>query len=290
MSDPEGPLRISYNHMPHTLLSNPLPFFGIAYLVVAVVCVSRLKRAHPVWNIATITVASASYASVLLGLLLPVPIGMITTATTMAIYLTLVIKGARFKDIGHFSNFTKGLLLAGNSLMILIALYLSVILFLDPPKRLTTIAVTPGKPVPCIGNAPDVCISVPSIDLYPAGSEGSTNPELVKLEDGRWRTIGGTVSSINGKRLELATSSGRIFTVNFPVEIESWWNQNIGPSHKYTFGVGDTITVSYVEPRNQHSTTINADQIGSSSITLDPSWRPSEGTHRYGDKKEKTND
>lgn len=273
--------------MLHISLTNPVVLLGIIYLIVVAVCLSRLKRTHHIWNIVTMTVASALYTSLLLGMILPAHVGIITAVIIAATYLLLISRGTRFRDIRHISKFTKGLLLAGNSLAILIALYLCVIFTLNPPRQLTTTAVTPGKAMPCFGNPPDVCIGVPSIDLYPAGSEGATNPELVKPKDSQWRDIGGTVSSIDGKSLRFITSSGRNFTIIFPVEIESWWNQNIGPGHKYTFGVGDTITVSYIESMRQRSTTINANQIGSSSITLDPSWRPSEGPHRYGDVKEK---
>ncbi len=136
--------------------------------------------------------------------------------------------------------------------------------------------------VSCSGNSRDVCISAPTVDLYPAGSEGASNTFLREQKDEVGKSIGGIITDIHGQNIQLRTSSGRAFTVIFPVPIQSWWNQNIGPNYgNYQIGLGDTVRVDYVESASQGSMTIGSDQIVSSVLAIDPSVPSSNPIRRY---------
>ncbi|PID31713.1 hypothetical protein CR970_04345 [Candidatus Saccharibacteria bacterium] len=123
---------------------------------------------------------------------------------------------------------------------------------------------------PCIGNEQDFCITGPTVDLYPAGSEGAVNPELQQADNAGWLSIGGVVTDARGNTISLHTTSGRAFTVTFPVEIRSWWNTNIGPNYQgLAFGVGDTVRVDYVAVGDRLPVAIGPDQILGSALAID---------------------
>lgn len=121
---------------------------------------------------------------------------------------------------------------------------------------------------PCAGNSGMTCISAPSIDFYPGGSEGASNPAYKgSLGDGK--EIMGRISAHNGTSLVLTAANGNAFSVEFPVDpIETFNTQRSQYYQGVTVGKGDVVYVWYTEAPGQSSTTIQASQLYSSSLIL----------------------
>jgi hypothetical protein len=122
----------------------------------------------------------------------------------------------------------------------------------------------------------------PTVDLYPAGSEGAENPEYVRRTGETWKSIGGEITAATNTTMTLTTTSGRTFTVHFPLDAVSWWNETIASNYgNYRVGIGDTVRVDYSESAKISRTTIEASQILHSVLAIDPTIPASQPIQRY---------
>lgn len=124
-------------------------------------------------------------------------------------------------------------------------------------------------PVPCHGNEADDCIFAPSVDFWPAGSEGATNPVLVRSESAEGKEIGGVITASNQNVITIRTTSGKTFTITYPEDEISWWNQNISSNYdNYQVGIGDTLAITYLEAKAESSNNIQTSQIIRSNFAI----------------------
>jgi hypothetical protein len=112
----------------------------------------------------------------------------------------------------------------------------------------------------------DQCIATPSIDFWPAGSEGASNPYLESSTNTTGEIMGRIVND-STDTLQLKTSSGRIISVVYPLNSVSNFNTNYGPNYGLDVDLGDEIYVSYSGSMTQNNT-INTNQIISSSLII----------------------
>jgi hypothetical protein len=122
---------------------------------------------------------------------------------------------------------------------------------------------------PCMGNEQDECVGAPSIDFWPAGSEGASNPVYDNNSPAITKEIGGIITTSNQSVITLRTTSGRTFTVTYPEDEISWWNQTISPNHQnYQIGIGDTLDIIYNQSIDPAATDIQPSQIMRSSLAI----------------------
>lgn len=133
----------------------------------------------------------------------------------------------------------------------------------------TSIVPSGNGPHPCASNLDDACVTSPSVDFYPSGTENIESTYYKAPADSVLKDIGGVVSEVNGKQVKLSTISGRTFTITFPINAVEWWNSVRSPHYgNYKVGVGDTMMVSYGEPVNLKSTQISPEQIYTSRFAI----------------------
>ncbi len=120
-----------------------------------------------------------------------------------------------------------------------------------------------NSPQPCLGNTHDECKVAPSVDFYPTGSEGASNPDYTASGD--QKEIMGRIQSISTKSIVIKSSSGRIFTVNFPINAASNFDS---VRDDYTVEVGDMLYVAYNESPGSSSLTIEPSQLQRSVLLL----------------------
>jgi hypothetical protein len=118
----------------------------------------------------------------------------------------------------------------------------------------------------CTGNPQDQCIATPSIDVWPGGSEGASNPYL-NQSSGSDNEIMGRISNDTTDTLQLKTTSGRIISVAYPLNAISNFNENYASGYNLTITDGDEIYVSYMGSMKSGDT-IETSQIISSSLIL----------------------
>lgn len=125
-------------------------------------------------------------------------------------------------------------------------------------------------PYECIENPIDKCVFSPAVDFWPSGSEGNTtNGDFPSGGEVVMKSIGGVIRSINGESVVIDTKSNRQFTIIFPLKAVEWWNSTRSSYYDgYQIGVGDIITIMYREKETDNLTTINPDQIFSSSFAI----------------------
>lgn len=120
----------------------------------------------------------------------------------------------------------------------------------------------------CDGNASDECKTAPSIDFYPGGSEGATNPKF-NSSAGDFKEIMGRITTFDSFSIILSTTSGRLFTIQFPLNSIAEFNTNRSPNYQgLQVTAGDMVYVSYVEPPHLSGTTVSAEQLFKSSLIL----------------------
>jgi hypothetical protein len=125
-----------------------------------------------------------------------------------------------------------------------------------------------GQLYPCINNPQDSCISTPSVDFYPGGSESSTNPNYKPGASDTLKDIAGRIASASGNSLILHTTSGRDFTINYPIDTITSFNTNRSANYGFTVSVGDELYVRYSEARDAHTPIIQMSQLQSSAIIM----------------------
>ncbi len=126
-------------------------------------------------------------------------------------------------------------------------------------------------PQPCSGNKDDVCIFAPSVDFWPSQGEDSTNHDYAAPANSVIKNIGGVMTAYSGTNITLKTASGRSVVVTFPLEVVDWWNMVHSPNYNnYRVGVGDTMTIEYGEPADQHSDAIGPKQILATRFAIKP--------------------
>lgn len=116
---------------------------------------------------------------------------------------------------------------------------------------------------PCTGNPADQCKGAPSIDFYPTGSEGASNPEY--NGNGAQREIMGRITKASDKTITIKTTSGRLFAVTFPIDPIN--NFNVVRTDTYA-AIGDMLHIDYSEQADLHSTNIRPQQIFKSSLLI----------------------
>ena len=109
----------------------------------------------------------------------------------------------------------------------------------------------------CANNAPDICVSTGSVDLYtgkaktPAGSG-----------DGITRAIQGTIVSHDESSVVLKSTTGRVFTFIVPYDVIADYNKNRSQNYNNTIiGEGDIIYVMYLDRPGSTSLTADHNQI-----------------------------
>lgn len=129
---------------------------------------------------------------------------------------------------------------------------------------------TTGDEHPCVGNEQDTCIGAPSIDFYPGGTEDASNPDY-KGDVGRGKEIMGRITAHNGKSIAVKTSSGRTFTIEFPVDpIETFNTQRSSNYQNMLVTTGDMIYAWYSEKIDQADTTVRSSQMYRSNLIIKP--------------------
>ncbi len=119
----------------------------------------------------------------------------------------------------------------------------------------------------CTGNAVDQCIATPSIDFWPVGSEGASNPALRLYTAAPISEIMGRIVIDITNNLQLKTSSGRIVTVAYPLNTIDNFNTNYASGYGVQATKGDEIYLSYTGPMATNNT-INTDQIIRSTLII----------------------
>lgn len=117
---------------------------------------------------------------------------------------------------------------------------------------------------PCHGNPDDTCIQSGGVDLY-------ENLNLnIRLTETMMRTVQLTIEKIEGKVITAKSSSGRIFTLTLPQDIIGHYNQFRSSSYNNVkVGVGDMLSVTYVESEAEHSLVLNESSIQSIHVVID---------------------
>jgi hypothetical protein len=120
----------------------------------------------------------------------------------------------------------------------------------------------------CVANPQDQCIGAPAVDFYPRGSEAATNPDWAGYV-GNLKEIMGRITKINDTSVILQTTSGRLFTVNFPIDAVTSFNQaHADSTQPLQVAMGDALFVRYSEASNFHDTTITSQQLFDSALLL----------------------
>jgi signal peptidase I len=119
---------------------------------------------------------------------------------------------------------------------------------------------------PCGGNTIDQCIATPSIDFWPVGSEGASS-SYVKMPTTNPDEIMGRIVTHVGDNLEIKTTSGRTFTIVYPIDALANFNNNYAAGYGITVSTGNEVYVNYYGSKSS-STTIATNQIMSSSLIL----------------------
>jgi hypothetical protein len=122
----------------------------------------------------------------------------------------------------------------------------------------------------CMGNSQDTCTFTGGVDLFPAGSEGATNPAARALPNSEAKEIAGAITAIRPHSVDIKTSSGRSFTINYPSDPVSYFNQHLSANYNNAkVEIGDSIMTWYSETKGQHNTTINAEQIHRTQLIIE---------------------
>ncbi len=138
---------------------------------------------------------------------------------------------------------------------------------LSPAEKSTAGGISGNTLHPCTGNAEDECKGAPSIDFFPGGSEDAHNPEF--QDTGKYKEIMGRITAIRGKEVDIKTSSGRIFTVAFPIDAVTDFNQSRSPNYQdLKVSLGDALHVDYVKALGANGPTISAQELNRSSLLL----------------------
>jgi hypothetical protein len=119
---------------------------------------------------------------------------------------------------------------------------------------------------PCVGNPIDQCISTPSADFWPIGSEGATNPYLKYPTTSSPNEEMGRIINDASDTIQLKTSSGRIIAVDYPLDPVANFNTNYAAGYDFKIGIGDEIFVNYIGSMTNN--TIRTNQIMTSTIVL----------------------
>jgi hypothetical protein len=131
--------------------------------------------------------------------------------------------------------------------------------------------VNGSGPQDCMNNKPERCVLAPTVDLYPSPGESMENPEYKTDENSTMKEIGGVMQRFSGKTVTIKTTSGKLYSITFPIDVITWWNQERSPDYDgYQLSNGEIITVMYLEPLNEHSTEIKPSQIFGSRFAIDP--------------------
>lgn len=156
-----------------------------------------------------------------------------------------------------------GLILA----LILIAIAVIVIVSLTNNKNDHK---TSSSSITCINNTSYKCPAAQGgVDFYPSPGEGPGNPVYKSNQGDVERQVIGTISGFTGNEVDIKVSNGQIFKVLFPVAGIGWWNQHRSQNYQgFKVGIGDPLNVLYTEPVNQHSQTIQPDQIKMSDVII----------------------
>jgi hypothetical protein len=83
------------------------------------------------------------------------------------------------------------------------------------------------------------------------------------------KSIAGRIVSLEGTIITIKTSSGRTFTVHFPIDAASNFNATRAQHYEgLTVREGSMLTVHYYEADAAHTTDIPANKLGKSSLML----------------------
>lgn len=117
---------------------------------------------------------------------------------------------------------------------------------------------------PCYGNPDDTCIQSGGVDIYE-----NLNVRLT-IGQTMMRTVQLTIERIEGRVITAKSSSGRIFTLTLPQDIIGHYNQFRSSGYNNVkVGVGDMLSVTYVEPEAEHSLALNESSIQSIHVVID---------------------
>lgn len=139
---------------------------------------------------------------------------------------------------------------------------------------------------PCGNNTIDQCKGAPSIDFWPGGSEDASNPDFAADSGDTNKEIMGRITQTDGNNLILKTSSGRLFTIAYPLDTVANFNAIRASNYNLTVETGDMIIVTYAEQASQQSTTIPTTKIRRSSLLLsdeaaNPKQNPGASNKKY---------
>jgi len=143
-----------------------------------------------------------------------------------------------------------------------------------PNYEPSSIVPSGNGPHPCASNLDDVCVTSPSVDFYPSGTENIASTYYRAPAGSVLKDIGGVVSEVDGRQVKLSTASGRTFIIIFPINAVEWWNSVRSPNYgNYKVGIGDTMMVSYGEPANLKSIQISPEQIYTSRFAIKDNFK-----------------
>ena len=117
---------------------------------------------------------------------------------------------------------------------------------------------------PCYGNVEDTCIQSGGVDLYE-----NLNTRMV-IGQTIMRTVQLAIEKIEGGTITAKSSSGRVFTLRLGQDIIGHYNQFRSAGYNNVkVGVGDMLSVTYVEPETERSLILNESSIQSIHIVID---------------------
>lgn len=117
---------------------------------------------------------------------------------------------------------------------------------------------------PCYGNTDDTCIQSGGVDLYE-----NLNAKIV-IGQTMMRTVQLTIEKTEGPVITAKSSSGRLFTLTLPQDIIGHYNQFRSSSYNNVrVGVGDMLSVTYVEAETEHSLMLDESSIQSIHVVID---------------------
>jgi len=135
-------------------------------------------------------------------------------------------------------------------------------------KELEAEPLRPG-PDSCQGNRGEICIGVPSVDLWPTGSEDASNPELSTNSNDSMKNIEGRIQSIDGKQIVIKSSSGRLFTINFPIDAVAHFNTTRSRHYNnIKVAKNDMLFVTYFEPSSKKSLDIPVTKLQGADLLI----------------------